>query len=208
MINTILAYDNQDIDLGDFFEKCALMTMNSINSNFNVTEINSRCLNELTIQIKTEIINTKPFLFISFTHGSEIELLKGGTTPFISDTLNSSCLRNSFAYCFACYSGNKLGALLVENGAKTFVGYNGELKIQKFFGAFEYFIVCATSGIVSFLLGESINNAVDKMKEKYTECVDLFYQKDMVIASWFMEHRDAIVLLGDSKLSMFDLYNN
>lgn len=207
MINTILTYDNLDNHLGSFFETCALRTKESTDANFNILEISSPQLNELTVQLHTESINKQSFLFISYTHGSETELLKNGVTPFLSELLNIHCLKNSFSYCFACHSGKALGSTLIKNGAIAFVGYNDKVTVQIFFDAFDSFVDCATSGIIFFISGMGLNESVAKMKEKYTECMDRFYLKDMIVASFFMENRDALVVLGDDKIFIHNFHN-
>lgn len=205
MINTLLVSDDRDDRLGDFFEECAQQTKAVTNDSFNIVEINSRNLNGLNFQIQTESFNQNAFLFISYTHGTDTELLSNGSTPFVSDTLNSECLKNCFIYCFACNAGNQLGQVLIDNKALSFVGFKSELKIQRHFGAFESFIDCATSGIRYFILGDSLEISVNKMKSVYTDCVDLYYSKDMIVASWFMEHRDSLVVLGKSDITIGDL---
>lgn len=204
MINTIIAYDNADPDLGAFFEKCATKTKENTDSSFNIIEINSQSLNDLNLQLKADTVNDKAFLFISYTHGSETALLKNGIAPFISDSINVTCLKNSFSYCFACNAGKKLGQALIDNGAIAFVGFNDEVKIQKFFNAFHCFIDCATSGIIFFFNGDDLANSIRKMKAKYTDYLDQFYLKDMLTASWFMEQRDSLVLFGDKNTSILD----
>ena len=204
MINTLLVSDNKDDQLGFFFEECAEHTKAVTNGSFNIVEINSRNLNSISLRIQAESFNFNAFLFISYTHGTDTELLANGSTPFISDTLNVECLKNCFAYCFACHAGNKLGQSLIDNKALAFVGFKSELKIQKYFGAFESFTDCATSGVRYFFSGDNLEISINKMKSKYTECVDQYYSKDMVVASWFMEHRDSLILLGKSDLSIRD----
>ena len=204
MINAILTYDNRDEKLGDFFDLCATKTKDSIADDINLYEINSQSLNELTIQFRTETLNQYPFLFISFTHGTETELLKDGAIPFLSVTLNHEKLINSLSYCFACSAGKKLGIFLIENGALGFVGYNKDVTIQIFFDAMSSFVDCATCGIIYFINGMSLADSIALMKVKYTECMDSFYLRDMIIASSFMENRDALVLFGNSELTIKD----
>lgn len=204
MINAILTYDNRDVKLGEFFNLCANKTKYSMTEGIYCQEINSQSLHELTIKIRTDAVNQNPFLFISFTHGTETELLKGGNIPFLSTTINEKGLTNSLSYCFACHSGKKLGNTLVENGALAFVGYDKEVIVQIFFNALDRFVDCATSGIIYFIGGMNLNESIVKMKEKYTECVDHFYLRDMIIASSFMENRDALVLLGNRELTIED----
>jgi hypothetical protein len=115
-------------------------------------------------------------------------------------------LKNSLSYCFACYSGKELGHTLIDNGALAFVGYENEVTIQKFFGAMDSFVECATCGLKYFFSEMSLANSISLMKEKYTDCMDRFYSRDMIIASSFMENRDALVLLGKKDLTIKDFY--
>ena len=206
MINTILAYDEKDVILGEFFNLCAIKTKVAINDGINLLEINSQSLNEVTIHLRTEALNSKPYLFITFTHGSESELLKNGSVPFLSTTINEKGLKNSLSYCFACHSGKELGHTLIENGSLAFVGYNKEVTVQKFFDALDSFVECATCGLKYFFNEMSLANSITLMKEKYTDCVDRFYSRDMIIASSFMENRDALILLGNKELTINDFY--
>ena len=180
------------------------ITKKNTDSSFNIIEINSPSLNELNFQLKADSVNGKAFLFISYTHGSETELLNNGTIPFLSDSINVTCLKNSLSYCFACNAGKKLGQSLIDNGAIAFVGYKDELKIQKFFNAFNSFIECATFGIILFINGDDLFSSIRKMKNRYTDCMDQFYLKDMLIASWFMEHRDSLIVLGNQNVKIID----
>lgn len=208
MINTILIYDNLDADLGDFFHQCAFYTRNFTNESYNIIELSNNNLNELNFQLKTSLINTESFLCISYTHGSETELLSLARIPFLSEQINISSLQNSFAYCFACHAGKKLGHSMVKNGALAFVGFTDELKIQVFFNAYDRFISCATSGIKYFFKGMSIYESVINMKNEYTTCIDDFYEIDLIVASCFMEHRDALVILGNPSLQITDFNQN
>jgi hypothetical protein len=208
MINTLLIYDNLDADLGDFFDQCALYTRNFTNESYNIIELNNNNLNELNFQLKTSLFNTDNFLCISYTHGSETELLSLARIPFLSEQININAVQNSFAYCFACHAGKQLGYSMVNNGALAFVGFKDELKIQVFFYAFDRFISCATAGIKYFFSGMSIYDSVIKMKNEYTTCIDDFYEIDLIVASCFMEHRDALVILGNPNLQITDFHQS
>lgn len=204
MINTLLVYDENDTVLGDFFGDCfnSTQTHLSTEKDLFIDSVNSRSLNEASILFKATRLNGKPFLFISYSHGSENELLKNGCTPFVSVTNNHTCFVNSFSYCFACSSGKQLGKTLVENGSKCFIGYNKEVYIQLFFNAKTHFVECATHGIKSFFDGKTIHETIVDMKMKYTEKIDEFYKKDMLTASLFLHNRDAIISHGDTSLKI------
>lgn len=206
MINTLLVYDNNDSVLGDFFEDCSILTQAHLSpkGDFNIDTVSSRALNEVAISIKTNRLNVNPFLFISYSHGSENELLKNGSTPFVSSTKNHTCFVNSFSYCFACSSGKDLGKILVDNGSRCFVGYSKAVFVQLFFNAKQHFVECATHGIKSFIDGKTIHESITEMKNKYTEKIDEFYLSDMLTASLFLHNRDALISHGNTSLKRDD----
>jgi len=206
MVNTLLVYDDSDADLGDFFKDCYSFT-NSVllkDVDSSVHSIDGRTLSEVSISIKTNALNMNPFIFISYTHGSETELLKNGLSPFVSTNCNHNFFVNSFSYCFACYAGKQLGKVLVENGAKCFVGYSKSVQIQIYFSFKAHFIECATQGIISFFNGKTVLESINDMKNKYTSKIDEFYETDMLTASLFLNNRDAIIYHGDTKLTKSD----
>ena len=208
MINTLLVCDNNDHILGDFFEMCSDETQRLFDLSdfeFDKTIITGNAAFDVVIPMSTDVINSTPFLFVSYTHGSENELLKNGNNPFVSIDKNIDSLKNSFAYCYACKAGKDLGKELCKNGALCFIGYKEDVVVQKFFGAEDGFIKCAVYGIEALLDGNTTGQVVTKMKEKHTEYIDKFYLKDMLTAVLFMQNRDALVLHGESELTIKDL---
>jgi len=208
MINTLLVYDNNDQSLGDFFEKCKVETeklLDSSNFDFNCNDISGNATFEIAVPMNAKSINSNPFLFVSYTHGSENELLKNGNTPFLSTTYEVVALQNSIAYCYACKAGKNFGKEICENGALCFIGYKENITVQKYFGAEDAFIECAVCGIKTLIEGNTTGEVFSSMKEKYTECIDVFYLKDMITASLFMENRDALILHGDTELTINNL---
>ncbi|HTO15635.1 MAG TPA: hypothetical protein VLZ83_07680 [Edaphocola sp.] len=207
MINALLVCDNNDSNLGDFFEKCKVETERLLASSdfkFNKIEISGNAAFEIAVPMNANSINSKPFLFVSYSHGSEDELLKNGNNPFISIAQNIDSLKNSFAYCYACKAGKNLGKELCANGSLCFIGYNENVTVQKYFGAENAFIECAVCGIEALAKGNTTGQVLIMMKNKYTECIDDFYSKDMLTATLFMENRDALVLHGNTELTIED----
>ena len=208
MVNTLLVCDNNDKELGQFFKKCHSKIESILDSSghqFKPISIMGNASFEMLVSINAAAINSKPFLFVSYSHGSDNELLQNGVTPFLSTANGIDCLENSFAYCYACKSGSILGKELCENGALCFIGYSQNVQIQIYFGAEDALIECATCGIQSFVEGNTTGYTFKVIKEKYTDCIDAFYLKDMLTASLFMQNRDALVLHGDSELTINDL---
>ncbi|MDU9049997.1 MAG: hypothetical protein Q3M30_14205 [Candidatus Electrothrix sp. Rat3] len=208
MINTLLVCDNNDNELGGFFKKChdkIKIILDSSECQFNTIPITGNSSFEMLVSINADAINSEPFLFMSYSHGSENELLQNGVTPFLSTVNGIDCLKNSFAYCYACKAGGVLGKELCKKGALCFIGYSQNITIQFYFGAEDALIECATCGIKVFVDGKTTGQTLKTIKEKYTKCVDEFYLKDMFTASLFMQNRDALVLHGDSELMISDI---
>jgi len=208
MINAILVCDNNDSNLGDFFEKCKVETERLLTSSdfeFNNIEISGNAAFEIAVPMNANSINSNPFLFVSYTHGSENELLKNGNNPFLSIDNNLDSLKNSLAYCYACKAGKILGEELCLKGTLCFIGYKENVSVQKFFGAENAFIDCAVYLIKALIEGNTTGQTLDLMKEKYTEYIDDFYLRDMLTATLFMDNRDSLILHGDSELSIDNL---
>jgi len=208
MINSILVSDSNDNTLGDFFEKCKVKSeeiLQSSQKEINLNVIPANAAFDMVLPMQLPNINADRFIFVSYTHGSETELLQNGVTPFISSSDNENHLKNAFAYCFACEAGTTLGKELCEKGTIAFIGYDKEVTVQVYFNAEESFIECATSGLTALVNGMSIKDVYSSMKEKYNDCIDEFYTKDFLTASLFMDNRDALVLHGNGELTIDDL---
>lgn len=202
MLKTIVIYDDRDPEIGLFFEWCFKKTSEILDEN-KMDTISSRQLSDLTLAVKLPQYNNSPFLFITFTHGSETEILKEGNIPFLSTTINVELMKNSFSYCFACYAGKTLGPAVIAHGGLCFVGYKNEIYTHT--GYFPEFSTCLLKGLQSFLMGKDIRASIEEMKEAYNRQIDSLYEKDYLVASLLLENRDALVVYGnkDLKLSNF-----
>lgn len=210
MINLILASDTEDAVLGDFLANCSIETSNMLNGgySYDVRELNGSNLNDLMLFLTANAFNSNPFLFISYTHGSRTELLRDAMYPILSTTLNKGCLKNSFAYCFACDAGIELGPTLIDDGTLCFIGYDNTVRVQKYFDAPKRLIECATEGLRAFMNGKDCGESFDDMISKYTSTIDEIYQTDTILASLFMHNRDALVIHGDEKLTINNFNTN
>src|SRR5690606_5216767 len=107
MVSTVLAVDNNDADLGDFFRECSedLVThFNHIKKGIKI--LDSTKLNDIIIKVTLEKLNK--FIFLVYSHGSENELLAKGAIPFITSE-NASDFCNSFFYTCSCHTAKVLG---------------------------------------------------------------------------------------------------
>ena len=205
MINALIVSDVSDARLGSFFKKCKTKTEQILDTSkidFNNEFVDEKALFDMVVPLKIEGFRKQPFLFTSFSHGSDTQLLQGGNLPFIATDRNFECLTNAFAICFACSSGKILGAEACENGCLCFIGYNSTVWVQFYFGAEQKFIEAATIGLNAFVEGKTSGQIVDYIKDSYNTSIDEYYETDMLTASLFMDNRDALVIHGDSSLTI------
>ncbi len=199
MVQTIIAVDNQDEDLGYFFAEC-LRHIECFSDNNSLDIIKSNALNDLIISLK--ISNTTNFIFLAFSHGTNKALLKNGITPYISTTLNTDKFKESFFYSCACHTGKELGKTLIDKGCASFIGYNKEFSVWLY--DIKPFIKCATYGYKLFLEGHQIEDIKNNMIEKYNEYIfndEILY----FTRANLRENRNALVAHGNMKHSIKDL---
>ncbi len=203
MIDTIIAVDENDNVLGDFFYSCYLdlndcFVANGINANL----IKSNSLNDLSISLRIE--NKTRFIFIAYTHGGQSELTANGSYQYISNTINIDKFKNSFFYTCSCYTGKELGRHLIDNGCLGFVGYNNKFTVWDFYRS--PFVECANYGLKLFVEGFRTDDLYTKMKDKYTEHIDN-YNNDMFGAAMLVANRNALVKIGQN-ICIQDLLTN
>ena len=196
MTDLIVAFDNEDTELGVFFSRCAELVVDTLNETWNCISIDSRSLNQVNLEIRTEQFQGN-FVFASFTHGSESSLVASGGI-FLQSPVKRNYLANSFSYCFACHSGRLLGRELVENGTHSFIGYSGEASIVTTY--IDLFAGCAIEGLLRFHNGSTILEAYNLKKEKYNEEIDGLYEDNFFVASILMDNRDCLILHGNEEL--------
>lgn len=200
MTDFIIAFDNEDCNLGIFFKRCAELVIKSMGENWNCISIDSKSLNEVHLELRIEQFKGN-FIFASFTHGSGSSLVASGLS-FIKSPVERNYLANSFSYCFACHSGKNLGINLVENGTHCFIGYSDQVTFVV--GYLEIFATCAVEGLLAFQDGETINKSLDRKKKKYTDFIDDLYRDHFLAASVLMDNRDCLVLHGNGELRTSD----
>lgn len=193
MVNTIIAFDDQDAILGDFFNDCKTDMDDFFESkNLIYKVLKSIHLNDLSISVSTQ--NLSPFIFGAYSHGEEDYLisLQG---QYISTTLNHTCFKDSFFYTCSCSTGKTLGQKLIDEGCLSFIGYKTKFTVWDFNR--DPFIDCANLGLKLFFLGLSTNDIIQKMKERYNHYIDN-YRNDIFGAVMLMSNKKALTLLGEN----------
>jgi hypothetical protein len=205
MIKFILAYDEGNVELGYFFNKCAIDLKNSLiaDKHFLALEIPSQRLNELYLGLKVEFYTEDKFIFTAYSHGDENRLTS--TETYLSTNSNLQPYKNTLFYTFSCLTGVTLGKKLIENGCLAFVGYKIEACIIT--RNEDIFIECSNFGLKQFILGENIGDSLKQMKDKHSELIDATYKKYPLVASTLRRNRNGLVLYGDKSLVINHLFS-
>lgn len=203
MIKFILAYDEGNAELGNFFNMCATDLKNSFIADKHelVLEIPSRRLNTYFLELSLAQYKEAKFIFTAYSHGSEDRLTSHEV--YLSTNSNLQPFQNSLFYTFSCLTGVNLGTKLVDNGCLAFVGYKVEAYIIT--RNEDIFTEGANFGLKQFLSGESIGNSIKQMKNKHSELIDATYEKYPLVASTLRSNRDGLILIGNTELNILQL---
>ena len=209
MINLFLAYDDNDQELGDYFEESYDNLLSETSNNTLVITNTLRGLDcsEANVNVHTERYKPNSFIFVAFSHGNE-ELLRTGNEIFISVN-NCHFFSKSLFYTSACECAVTLGPQLMAKGCLAFVGYNGPVDVWE--GYYEVFIECENYAIIEFMnSNKTIGVSFSEMKDKYNEAIDdlvLGNTEDKIVASLLVDNRDKLTLLGNADLVVKDFDN-
>ena len=207
MINTFIAYDDNDNDFGVYFtdshnDILAEFKLNELVNNVSISGVNCT---EISVNDKLGAMNGNSFIFVAISHGNEDEFWSHEV--YIS-TNNANRFLNSFIYSTACSTGKKLAQVLIDNGTLAFIGYNDTILVPLDYS--NLFYSCENFGIKSFLKNEeSIENCYNKLIENYTNEIDILLagnMEDLIIAATLIDNRDKLIFLGNGLLTR-DYFN-
>jgi hypothetical protein len=212
MINIVIAFDNQNVSLGRYFEDCqkdiAALLEEQKHLVKSFSPIPSPQCNVAYIDVNIPPLNPNPFLFIAYTHGIDNGLRCNGAS-FVS-TDNCVHFTNSLFYSTACLIGRELAPALIEKGCRTFIGFNEETTVIFEDPAYrQTFIECDNFALKMFMTSDTtVGQAFESMKNHYTNKIDRAVElgEDIVYTSFLRENRDALVCLGDKNLKKEDLF--
>jgi hypothetical protein len=206
MIQTILLFDDKDVELGDFFRFCANEYRSLHNMHFNQDVIIEHKSNSKITEIERSIseYNNSNFLFISYLHGDDDTMYLSNREIVSKD--NAYLFTNAFCYTFSCCCGKNLSHILLEKQAHVFWGYKDLAYNMPYYE--ESFADLAISGLKHFFSNETIENAYNKVKEEYTEKIDALYQEDYFAATILSRNKEAMVVYGNKNMTISDFIIN
>jgi hypothetical protein len=208
MINVLIAYDNQDKDLGEFCLQCYYHVFQYFqNKNgYNPIFIDSNILTKKNIENTIANFDGNTFICLAYSHGTE-DALCCDNENYV-DLTNSYFFGNSFFYTFSCNSAKELGERLIDEGCKSFIGFENEALIV--FEKVSHFVECANYGIIRFFEGENAVTAFNQMIDNYDETIDRLREeedKEFPFIAELTKNRNALTFLGDENITI-EYFNN
>lgn len=202
----ILAYDDLDEKLGDYFYDCAMEIKGLLPKAFQNTlvEIFGGRLNMAYIDLQLQKVNQSGYVFTAYSHGKP-NCLTCKNVAYLESGLNSHFCINGLVYSSACSIGQILGKQMVEEGAKAFVGYNRDAEAVLAESFRKISIRCDNYALILFLNNYPLKTAVAKAKAFYSQMIDKIYEVNPLIAASLVRNREALVLIGDGDLRLRDL---
>jgi hypothetical protein len=169
MNNLLVIYDNDDKKMGYYFKASHQDINNKLRDSSHIIlhSLNTQeCLtNPIEHHIKT--FEGRPFIFIAYSHGNDDAIFIGDNKYIHSK--NAYFFAETLFYSCCCFTANKLGNNLRNQGCRVFIGYNTTITSV----ADEtdpYFQECENTFIHNFLTTENtIQESLKYMYNKYNE---------------------------------------
>lgn len=199
MINTIIAYDNNDYQIGDYFNRSYLHLDELKNQPYiNMTGIDGDSCIETNINVIIPQFNQTAFVFIGLSHGTDDGFSLRAVDYYVKET-NANHFLNSFFYSTACHIGRNLGNVLISHGCKCFIGYTDVSEVPLIEDYEDLFIECELYAIKNFFLTtKSINVLYDEMIAFTDEkVIELANGSDVLDAMALIRNRDCMVIIGE-----------
>jgi len=206
MISTIVGYDDNDYELGDYFEESFINIKKSLENNDNINLIpieGLECNEEKLIEIINSFKGNK-FVLIGIMHGNDIEIGTQNDVFVHSDNIDH--LIGSLFYTPACSTSIILGQSLLDV-AETFVGCN-EITFSSYEKYNQIYIDCENYCIKEFLNSDlNIETCFNNMINYFDKQIELLSEEndEVLVAMELINNRDAFILLGNKQLTKSNL---
>jgi hypothetical protein len=203
MINVVIAYDNEDGDLGDYFEASFNNIQSTclgldyiLNSNIPGLQCEENHINSI---INT--FNPNPFIFIGLSHGYSDGTCLVSNHEYVSAN-NALGFTNSLFYTTACCAATQLGPNLICNGCSCFVGCV-DSSYATYADFYPVYADCENYAIKEFLgTDKSIGDTYAEMQAYFDSQIDdLFKRNEILVMLELQQNKDCMTILGDKTLT-------
>lgn len=205
MIQLVLAYDDNDAELGSYFED-SYNQISEKTQNLNYLTSTAvpglNCTKQNITNIAQEL-NVGPFLFVSLSHGNRKQLV--ANEAFL-DFENSNHFTNSLIYTVACSSNFSLGKKITDDGGKCYVGYYGT-SFASYEDFYPSYIECENHALNEFLrTDKTIDETFDEMRQLFqAKIYELYDTNEINVAMEFEHNLDNLAIRGNRTLTKNDL---
>ncbi len=157
----------------------------TISDNLGHKTINKE-MEDANKEIITSLIKKKSPKLIMFNgHGSPTEICGHKQEIIVSSEENPEILKDTITYALTCSSASILGPKSVENGAKSFIGYDSDFALgkdpdseasPKHDKITKLFLEPSNILFKSLLEGKKVKTSIEKAKEKMKENIDFLHR--------------------------------
>ena len=200
MDKVLIAYNNDSTaELHDFLESCADEAKQiCTNNNIPYSSVYPPDLRE------HNVIDKMPEHKLCFfaAHGDADGIYNEIKEAVVSIHTTNYNFKNKGFYSVACFCAQKLHPHLKSVDLLFFVGYNNTFNVR---GELTPFINSALSGLKSFLNGEMLKVAKEKMIATYDDQISKLDKTDPMAAVLLVHNKEALVFDGNNNLLFSDL---
>lgn len=210
MIKFIIAYDNQDAQLGAYFTLCKDNLIAFLNEKavLNIVEIGTQHCTQLNIELKINAINNdEKLLFVAYSHGSKDAVICGGEA-YVKVNENTHLFNNSIFYSNACLCGRDLKTDLIQKGCSAFIGSKNEVSVllldPNLSAKLDNYAL-----LIFIENNQTIHEAYISMLNHYDYEIDRLNEFEKGIgfgkAAYLLDARDSLVFEGEKNLKFENL---
>lgn len=200
MSKILIAYNNDcETMLHDFFESCADEAKQICTDN-NIV-FSSAYPPRLNEQSVVGEMQNHCFCFFA-AHGDADGIYNENYEDVVSVRTTNYNFKDKGFYSIACHCAQNLHPRLRMIGLRLFVGYNDNFHVR---GDHTPFISSAMAGLKSFLRGDTVKMAKEKMVEEFDSQIELLDTTDPMAAIELMHNKEHLVFEGNDDLRFYDL---
>lgn len=208
MIDLLIAYDDNDLVLGDYFETSHNQIAGAGIENTTITSLRGLDCTEVNITDAINTFNGKSFVFVGLTHGDEDgETLLTDNDVFVSEQ-NAPCFKHSFFYSTACHIGRELKTHLLNGQCNCFIGYT-DASYASYDEFHDVYIDCENYSINEFFkTDKTIEQTYTEMKEYFLQKIEHYMTAGEILFAMELERNMVCLIIeGNRSLTRNDFNN-